>query len=240
MAARKSPKVNRKYKTQYRVKNWADYEAGLRGRGDVTLWISKEAVAGWAPTEPGGRGGQRLYSDLAILTSLSLRMIFHLPLRQAEGFVASLIKLMGVGLRAPDHATLCRRNKTVEVPALRRDHAGPIHLIVDSTGLEIFGDGEWHARKHKGGKARRGWRELHIGVDDEGFVVAAKLTDNSGDDATMIPDLLVQLNAPIKRFTGDGAYDRRDVYRQVAEAGTEDMMVVIPPRRSAIPDTDAA
>lgn len=239
MAARKSPKVNRKYKTQYRVKNWANYEAGLRGRGDVTLWFSEEAIAGWTPAEPGGRGGQRLYSDLAILTSLSLRMIFHLPLRQAEGFVASLIKLMGVGLTAPDHTTLCRRNKTVEVPALPRDHAGPIHLIVDSTGLKIFGDGEWHARKHKRGKARRGWRKLHIGVDDEGFVVAAKLTDNSGDDAYMIPDLLVQLNAPIKRFTGDGAFDRRDVYRQVAEAGTEDVMVVVPPRRSAIPDAKA-
>jgi hypothetical protein len=166
-------------------------------------------------------------------------MIFHLSLRQAEGFVASLVKLMGVGLTAPDHTTSCRCNKTLEVPALTRDHRGPIHLIADSTGLKIFGDGEWHARKHKSGLARRGWRKLHIGVGAEGFVVAVKLTDSSGDDASMIPDLLVQLNASIERFTGDGAFDRREVYQQVAEAGTEDVMVVAPPRRSAIPDESA-
>ncbi len=174
-----------------------------------------------------------MYSDLAILTSLSLRMIFHLPLRQAEGFVASLVKLMGVGLTAPDHTTLCRRNRTAKVPALPRDHVGPIHLIVDSTGLQIFGDGEWHSRKHKNGKARRGWRKLHIGVDDEGFVVVAKPTGNTGDDASMIPDLRGQLDVPIKRFTGDGAYDKREVYRQVADAGTEDVMIAVPPRRRA-------
>jgi len=233
MAAGKSSRVNCKYKTKYRIRNWRAYERGLKNRGDLTIWLSQEATTAWTPPKNGLRGGQRRYSNLAILTALTLRVLFRLPLRQTEGFLDSLLRLMGLGLKAPDHTILSRRNQSVEVPPLTRVHGGPIDLIVDSTGLKILGSGEWNVHKYKASKKRRGWRKLHIGVDDEGFIVAAKLTASSRDDASTLPDLLDQIEAPIHRFTADGAYDRRSTYDQVGAAGTEDVVIVIPPRRSA-------
>ena len=141
---------------------------------------------------------------------------------------------MGLDLKAPDHTTLSRRNQIVELPPLTRAHDGPIDLIVDSTGLKILGSGEWNAHKYKATKRRRDWRKLHIGVDDEGFIVAAELTTSSDDDASTVPDLLDQIEAPIWRFTADGAYDHRAIYERVGAAGTEDVVIVIPPRRSAV------
>ena len=111
--------------------------------------------------------------------------------------------------------------------------------MVDSTGLKIFGAGEWHSRKHGKGKAGRGWRKLHIGVDDEGFFVASELTQSNVDDASVVPELLEQLDVKVRRFTGDGAYDQRLVYEKVAEAGSEDVAVVVPPRRPAVRDERA-
>ncbi len=159
MAAGKSSRVNRKYKTKYRIRNWREYERGLRNRGDVTIWLSKEAIAAWTPAKNGLRGGQRRYSNLAILTALTLRVVFRLPLRQTEGFLDSLLSLMGLDLKAPDHTTLSRRNQIVELPALTRAHDGPIHLIVDSTGLKILGSGDWNVHKYKASKKRRDWAE---------------------------------------------------------------------------------
>ena len=165
MAARKSTRVNRKYKTKYRVTNWPEYERGLKSRGDITLWFSQEAREVWTPPNNGRRGGQPRYSNLAIVTALTLRAVFRLPLRQAEGFLDSLLRLMELDLKAPDHTTLSRRSKDVDVPSPTRVHDGPIHLIVDSTGLKISGAGEWHALRHKSSKARRQWRKLHVGVE---------------------------------------------------------------------------
>ena len=234
MAAGKSSLVNRTYKTKYRVRNWREYERALRSRGDVTIWLSEEAIAAWTPPKSGLRGGQHRYSNLAILTALTLRVVFRLPLRQTEGFLDSLLSLMGLDLKAPDHTTLSRRNQEVEVPPLTRAHDGPIHLVVDSTGLKILGSGEWNVHKYKASRKRREWRKLHIGVDDEGFIVAAELTASSEGDASTLPALLDQIEAPIRRFTADGAYDHRSVYDRVGAAGTEEVVIVIPPRRTAV------
>ena len=185
MAAGKSSRINRQYKTKYRIRNWREYERGLRSRGDVTIWLSEDAIAAWIPPKNGLRGGQRRYSNLAIRTALTLRVVFGHPLRQTEGFLDSLLSLMSRDLKAPDHTTLSRRNQMVVVPPLTRAHDGPIDLIVDSTGLKILGRGEWNAHKHKTSKKRRDWRKLHIGVDAEGFMVAAELTASSRDDATV-------------------------------------------------------
>ncbi len=149
MAARKSTRVNRKYKTKYRVTNWPEYERGLKTRGDITVWFSQEAREAWTPPNNGRRGGQPRYSNLAIVTALTLRAVFRLPLRQAEGFLDSLLRLMELDLKAPDHTTLSRRSKDVDVPSPTRVHDGPIQLIVDSTGLKITGAGEWHTHRHK-------------------------------------------------------------------------------------------
>ncbi len=234
MAACKSSRVNRKYKTKYRVTNWRDYERGLRSRGDITVWFSEEARDAWTPPKNGRRGGQPRYSNLAIVTALTLRMVFHLPLRQTEGFLDSELRLMELDLKAPDHTTLSRRNKDVDVPSPTRTHDGALHLIVDSTGLKISGAGEWHAHRHKSSKARRQWRKLHVGVDDDGFIVAATLTKSSEDDPSTVPCLLEQVDSPIRRFTADGAYDTQPVYKLLGEVGTADIKIVIPPRRRAV------
>ena len=228
VVAAKSSRVNRQYKTKYRIRNWREYERGLRSRGDVTIWLSEDAIAAWVAPKNGLRGGQRRYSNLAVRTALTLRVVFSLPLRQTEGFLDSLLRLMGLNLKAPDHTTLSRRNQIVAVPPLSRAHDGPIDLIVDSTGVKILGCGEWNAHKHKASKKRRDWRKLHIGVDAEGFIVAAELTASSRDDASTLPALLAPLEVPIRRFTADGAYDHRSVYDQLSAAGTENVVIVIP------------
>ena len=239
MASTKSSRVNPKYKKRYRVGNWPAYERWLRARGDVTVWFAEEALSTWTPPPTRCRGGQQRYSEPAILTALTLRMLFHLPLRQTEGFVASLLRLMGLDLNTPDHTTLSRRNRDVLVPAVSRTDDGPIHLVVDSTGLKIYGAGEWCSRKHRKANERSGWRKLHIGVDDDGYVVAETLTQNTVDDADVLPDLLGQVDAPLRRFTGDCAYDTRSVYKAVGEAGGPGVEIVVPPRRPATASPEA-
>ena len=127
-------RVHPKYKTKYRVRNWASYERALVQRGDVTVWLSADAIAAWTPEVGGRRGGQRKYSEVAIETALTLRLIFHLPLRQAEGFLRSLFGLMGLDLPAPDHTTLSRRGQLLDVPLRHPPRGKRLHLLIDSTG----------------------------------------------------------------------------------------------------------
>ncbi len=169
-------RVHPKYKTKYRVGNWAEYDRALVQRGDITLWISTDATDAWKPEPSGRRGGQRKFSDHAIETALMLRLVFKLPLRQAEGFLRSLLSLMGVDLEAPDHTTLSRRSQQLDVDLHLTPLHEPIHLLVDSTGLSIVGEGEWAAVKH-GGRGKRAWKKLHLGVDQSGVIVAEVLTD---------------------------------------------------------------
>ena len=128
-------RVHPKYKTKYHVRNWASYERTLVDRGDITVWLSPEAIAAWEPEGGGTRGGQRKYSDVAIETALTLRLIFHLPLRQAEGFLASLFRLMGLDLPSPDHTMSSRRGQHLDVTLRRPPRVKRLHLIIDSTGL---------------------------------------------------------------------------------------------------------
>ena len=139
-----------KYKTRYRVGNWPAYERALVQRGDVTLWLSPDAVAAWTPGLSGRPGGPRKFSDHAIETALTLRLVFRLPLRQTEGFLRSVLTLMATGLDAPDHTTLSRRGQPLDVALARMPTHGPVDLVVDSTGLSVFGEGEWAAAKHGG------------------------------------------------------------------------------------------
>ena len=148
-------KVHPKYKTTYRVGNWREYERALVQRGDVTLWLS--AADAWRPSPSGRPGGQKRFSDVAIETALILRLVFGLPLRQTEGFVRSVLALMGADLDAPDHTTLSRRSQQLAVMLRRIPATDPIHLIVDSTGLSIVGQGAWAAAKH-GGHGERRWK----------------------------------------------------------------------------------
>ena len=178
-----------KYKTTYRVGNWREYERALVQRGDVTLWLSAAATDAWRPSPAGRPGGQKRFSDVAIETALILRLVFGLPLRQTEGFVRSVLALMGADLDAPDHTTLSRRSQQLAVMLRRIPATDPLHLIVDSTGLSIVGQGAWAAAKHGGHGERRG-KKLHLGVDKSGVIVAQALTDAHVDDATTAVDLI--------------------------------------------------
>ena len=222
-------KVHPTYKTKYRVANWPAYNQALVRRGDVTVWLSSEAIAAWTPRRSGRRGGQRRYSDLAIETALTLRLLYHLPLRQAEGFLHALFGMMRLDLSAPDYTTLSRRSRHLR----RRLRPVPtdegIHLVLDSTGLSIVGEGEWAAAKH-GGRGRRGWRKLHLGVDQSGGIRVHTLTEETGDDATTALDLLTAVEGSLVRVTADAAYDTVAVYET---AGARGATVVVPPAKTA-------
>src|SRR4051794_2383093 len=224
-------------KQQHRVINWAAYDAGLRARGSLTVWFTPEAVAAWAAAPRTTRGGQPCYSDLAITTALTLRAVFRLALRQTEGLIGSVLQLLGLDLSVPDHSTLSRRAETLEVPRPKAGSA-PVHLLVDSTGLKFCGPGEWLAEKH-GTKRRRAWRVLHLAMDaDTGRIVASVLTDRDADDGSQVGTLLDQVDGPVASVTGDGAYDRDDVYAEVAARHPE-AAVVVPPRANAVPSKAA-
>lgn len=223
-------RVHPTYKTKYRVRNWASYDHALVQRGDVTIWLSPEAVATWKPERGGTRGGQRRNSDLAIKTALTLRLVFNLPLRQAEGFLRSLFGMMSIDLSAPDHTTLSRRGQNLDVKLGRATAGEAIHLIVDSTGLSIVGEGEWAAAKH-GGKGRRGWRKLHLGVDGSGVIVAQVLTGGNADDARTGLDLIHAVENDVSVFTADAAYDTIAIYEAAESRGTR---VVVPPTTTAV------
>ncbi len=222
-------RIHPKYKIKYRVSNWAEYDQALVQRGDITLWISEDAIWCWKPAPTGRRGAQRKFSNHAIETALTLRLVFNLPLRQAEGFLRSVLALMDVDLEAPDHTTLSRRSQSLNVDRHRVAGDEPIHLVVDSTGLSIVGEGEWAAAKY-GGRGRRGWKKFHLGVDRTGMIVAQALTHGSADDAKAALDLIDSIEGDIESLTADTAYDTLAIYDASAARGTE---VVIPPARSA-------
>ena len=221
------------------ITNWAEYDAGLRQRGSLTVWFTDEAIAAWRAEPRTTRGGQPWYSPLAILTALTLRAVFRLALRQTEGLIGSILHLLGLELAVPDHSTLSRRAETLEVPRPRSSPgSGPVHLLVDSTGLRLCGPGEWLVEKH-GSRTRRSWKKLHLATDaDTGRIVASALTDHDGDDGSQVGPLLDQIEGPVASFTADGAFDRDDVYAEVA-ARHPDAAVIVPPRSSAVPSATA-
>ena len=221
--------VHPKYKTQYRVGNWAEYDRALVRRGDVTLWLTPDAIATWAAAGVDRRSGQLQYSDLAIETALTLSLIFHVPLRQTEGFLTSIFGMLGVDLTAPDHTTFSRRGQHLAL-ALRRARPGTsLHLIVDSTGLSIVGEGAWAAATH-GGRGRRGWRKRHLGVDGSRVIVACALTEPTADDAMTGISLVDEVDGHLTRVTADPADDTLACY---GAAGARGARVVVPPTTTA-------
>ncbi len=222
-------KIHPTYKTKYRVANWSAYNRALVRRGDVTLWLAPEAIAAWTPRQTGMRGGQRRYSDLAIETALTLRLVYHLPLRQAEGFLHALFAIMRLDLSAPDYTTLSRRGQHLPRRLRPVPTGDDIHLVLDSTGLSIFGEGEWAAAKH-GGRGRRGWKKLHLGVDRSGVILAHTLTEATVDDGTVALDLITAVDGNLVSVIADAAYDTIAVYETARARGAT---VVVPPVRTA-------
>jgi hypothetical protein len=227
----KHKKTQSRPKTLYRVKNWSEYDKALVQRGSLTFWLSDDFQKTWLYVGEKQRGSQFDYSDQAILLMLTVKEIFHLTNRGVEGFMRSIFQLLNVDLPVPDHSTLSKRGKGLKVN-LPKKPGQSLDLVMDSTGLKIYGEGEWKVRMH-GVSKRRTWRKLHVGVNpDDGEIQAVLLTENSVSDDQAVAELLTQIPQPLRVFAADGAYDKRKVYDGL-NAHSPDVTILIPPRKNA-------
>lgn len=226
-------------KITYRLTNWSDYNQALIQRGRLTLWLDEDTIANWYYKGPNGPGGLYRYSDACIECALSLKSVLKLAFRQTQGLIQSLIESMKLPLTVPSYSQLCRRQARL-VCSLKpsepvSDAGKALHILVDSTGLKVYGEGEWKVRKH-GASKRRTWRKLHLAQDEAtGELEAVELTTNAATDAETVKPLLAQIARPIGQLGGDGAYDQVQVYNALE---ARQIQPVIPPRSNAVIWTD--
>ena len=226
----KKDKKRKKKKQLYRIRNWIDYNKALSNRGSITFWFDEEAIHSWLNhSKSGKRGKPRTYGDACIQAMLVLKAVYRLPQRATFGLVCSLMQLMKLDLPIPHPTILSRRAATLNVVLPRVKKNEPLHVLVDATGLKVFGEGEWKVRTH-GVSKRRTWRKLHIAMDaDTGEIVATVATSSNVSDKEVLPVLLAQITEEIAQLTGDGGYDYADCYEAIAERKGR---AVIPPRRT--------
>jgi hypothetical protein len=218
-------------KRLYRVRNWPEYEKALVQRGSITFWLSDDFEKVWLYAGEKQRGSQYDYSEQAIEIMLTIKEVFHLSNRSVEGFVRSVFGMLNIHLRVPDHTTLSKRGKSFRV-RLPRNTQGGMNLVLDSTGLKIYGEGEWKVRKH-GYSKHRTWRKLHVGANpDNGEIQVAVLTKNSTSDAAVVKEMLAQIEQTLLSCAADGAYDKRKVYEALDDHSPE-VEILIPPRKNA-------
>ena len=220
-------------KPKYKVTNWPEYNEALRRRGDITIWFTQEAIDGWHPLKTGARGRPQVYSDFAIETAILIRQVFHLALRQTQGFMNSLARLMNAAITIPDFSSISKRSIELPRHVLSKALEPGSFVIVDSTGLKVYGKDEWHQEKH-GVASRRTWRKLHLAIDENYQILACELTTPEVGDPTAVPDLLEQIEAPFDAFMGDGAYDGEPVSNAVLAKQPEAEVVVPPPKTAVI------
>ena len=223
-------------KVKYKITNWPEYDRALVQRGDITIWFEEEFLReNWSGVATGKRGKPFKYSDAAIQTLLVLKAVFGLPYRALEGFSHSLMKLMGLAYSVPDHTVMSRRARTLQIKIPCKARKGPIHVVVDSTGLKIYGEGEWKVRQHGVGK-RRTWRKVHLALDaDAKDVLGVEVTTVEWSDSEMFESLIGQVEGNIEQIDADGAYDTRSAYDVASE---RDAKLVVPPRKNAVPWED--
>jgi hypothetical protein len=227
----KQKRTQSRRKELYRVKNWSEYEKALVQRGSITFWLSDNIEQTWLYVGEKQRGSQFDYSEKAIEIMLTIKEVFHLTNRGVEGFVRSVFQMMNIDLPVPDHSTLSKRGKTLNVKLPKKAN-GSLNLVLDSTGLKIYGEGEWKVRKH-GYSKRRTWRKLHLGADPEnGEIQAVLLTENNVSDDATVKELLEQIEQTLLACAADGAYDKRKVYDALNEHSPE-VEILIPPRKNA-------
>lgn len=216
-----------KRKLSYKVKNWSAYNRSLINRGNLTLWFSDDVIEGWyAASQSKGRGRRFVYSDSCIEVALTLRSLFHFPLRSTQGFLEGLMKMLELDLKVPHYTRLSRRAATLQIQLSRMKKTGLLDLVIDSTGLKIYGEGEWKMRTH-GKQKRRTWRKYHVAVDPQTHeVVAMELTEDKYHDSQAVPALMAGLEN-LGNVYGDGAYPTKDSLDAITKAGGH---AIIPPR----------
>lgn len=216
---------------KYHLRNWPEYNASLKARGSLTFWLEEDLLDSWEETaRTGKRGKPRFYADHVIGLVSTLGSIYGLAGRQATGLLASLLELMGIDLPVPDHSTVSRRlgQLTIELDVQPSQEAR--HVVVDSTGIKVYGEGEWKTRQHGIGK-RRTWRKLHLAVDESsGEILTGVVSTNDVHDSEVLEDLLEGVEQSIRQVSADGAYDKRSCYQVIAEHKAR---AVIPPRKDA-------
>jgi len=232
-------------KQKYKLSNWSDYNEALRCRGDITVWLSEDAITQWYARDRVYDGTETpvLYTDFAIITCHEIRQVYHLPLRQTQGFINSLFKLLDVPLLCPDYTVLSKRLRTlgIKIPRYKKTDKAEdaIHTIaIDSTGLKRFGRGEWHNEKYKLSN-KASWRTFHAAINQDHYFEACTVTNRFCHDDSQVKPLLEQIKEPIQQFTGDGAYDESPVYEAVLKHSPQ-ADVVIPPRSNAVVNGKAA
>ncbi|MGL0902274.1 IS5 family transposase, partial [Klebsiella pneumoniae] len=195
-------------KQKFKITNWPTYNKALINRGSITFWLDDEAIQAWYESAtPSSRGRPQRYSDLAITTVLVIKRVFRLTLRAAQGFIDSIFSLMNVPLRCPDYSCVSRRAKSVNVSFKTPTRGEIARLVIDSTGLKVFGEGEWKVKKH-GQERRRIWRKLHLAVDSKTHeIICADLSLNNVTDSEAFPGLIRQTHRKIRAASADGAYD---------------------------------
>jgi Transposase DDE domain len=227
---------------QYQTHNWNQYNMALIQRGNISFWIDQETLDNWRNEQKTGKkGASNTYNDVAILLCLTFRVLWKMPFRQTQGFVTGLFSMMKIDLKVPHYTTLCRRMPALKVPLLPRISNEPIHVVIDSTGVKIYGEGEWKVRQH-GKDKRRTWYKIHIAFDEATHqVLSCVTTDAAGDDRTTLPDVLADLPADIKirQASLDGIYDTkecRDLLHAMCDSGNAKGVarVTIPPRKNAV------
>jgi len=218
-------------KSKHKISNWKQYNQALVQRGSLTIWMTEQAIKQWhCQTHHGRRGRGFHYSNSAIETALMLKIVFKLPLRALDGFINSLFKLMQVPLQSPDYSCFSKRAKTVEIKYRLPSQGQVAHLVIDATGLKVYGEGEWKIRKH-GKEKRRVWRKLHLAVDAASHaIVAAEVSLETVGDNAVLPTLLNPLRRKIEQVSADGAYDTKECHALLKKKWAK---ATIPPRKNA-------
>ena len=246
----------------YKVQNWSEYNEALVDRGRLTVWLGEEAIENWKHDGPAQQGAQWIFTDLAVKTCLQIKVVYGMTLRQTEGFVESIVEMMGLEeqMPVPDYTTLSKRQGDLDIeiqsprnsPVAGEDGSEEekVHLVIDSTGLKVYGEGEWKQRIH-GKQKRRTWRKLHLGVDsDTSEITAVTLTDNTSGDGSQVEPLLEETlsdtsetdtsdedvsdedvsDTVLDTVGADGAYDMWDVYDAISDRGAKP---TVPPQKNA-------
>lgn len=227
--SKKKPARPKKPKIKYRIENWRDYNASLVQRGAITVWIATDDGNAWKPAQNGKRGGQYQYSDAAIQCALTIKHRYHLPLRATEGFIRSWLAQSALDLPVPDYSTLSRRARDLAV-ILPKRASGNLHVVIDSSGLKVYGEGEWKVRQH-GYSQHRTWRKFHLSVEERTLEIQeVTLTEAGTDDASQVAALL-EGSDEVDQVSGDGSYDKRKAYEACQQRGVKH--IAIPPRRNA-------
>lgn len=218
-------------KTKYRIRNWSNYNKAMVQRGSLTIWFSSEAIEKWFAEKECKKGRPKKYSNDAILCALMIKSVYRLPFRALCGLLMSLVGLLGLALPIPCYTRICRRARELGQEIKRLGNKRPRDIVFDSTGLKVFGEGEWKVRQHGAGK-RRTWRKLHLAICPNSHdIILEYVTPSSTSDSEVLPVMEKQLPRTLEKAYADGAYDKDCCYQVFSKRG---ITPVIPPQKNAV------